>query len=163
MFRVNDNASVWRSCGETNDETLDRGRSRGPAPGHVTLGGSAGCLRRSGPADLAGERRLGRIGTGNTGGSAADDAHVFTVGSRAELVAALGGNNATNKTNATPKKIIYVDGDIDGFEAADGSLLECADLADPAYSLDAFLAAYDPATWGYVNPSGDWRWPGRAR
>jgi pectate lyase len=93
-------------------------------------------------------------GPGTTGGSTADDAHVSTVDSRAELVAALGGNNATNKTNATPK-IIYVDGDIDGFEAADGTLLECADLADPAYSLDAFLTAYAPATWGYVNPSGE--------
>ncbi|WP_033342380.1 pectate lyase family protein [Catenuloplanes japonicus] len=93
-------------------------------------------------------------GPGTTGGSTADDAHVFTVRSRAELVTALGGDNATNKTNSTPK-IIYVADDIDGFEAADGSLLDCADLADPAYSLDAFLAFYDPAVWGWVNPSGD--------
>ncbi|MDR7280361.1 pectate lyase family protein [Catenuloplanes atrovinosus] len=88
-------------------------------------------------------------GPGTTGGSAADDAHVFTVRTRAELVAAIGG-----RANAVPK-IIYVDGHIDGFEAADGTLLDCAALADPAYSLDAYLAAYDPATWGYVAPAGE--------
>ncbi len=51
-------------------------------------------------------------GTGTTGGSAADDAHVVVVRNRAELIAALGGDNATNGTNATPK-IIFVGGGID--------------------------------------------------
>ncbi|WP_034594353.1 pectate lyase family protein [Hamadaea tsunoensis] len=86
-------------------------------------------------------------GTGTTGGSAADADHVFVAATRAELVAALGGDNATNKLNATPK-IIYLRGTINGFEGADGARLTCADLADPAYSLDAYLAAYDPAVWG---------------
>ncbi|MFY1696337.1 MULTISPECIES: pectate lyase family protein [unclassified Solwaraspora] len=92
-------------------------------------------------------------GPGTTGGSsaAADDVHV--VDSRAELIAALGGDNATNRTNDTPK-IIYLKGAINGFEGPDGALLNCADLADPEYDFDEFLATYDPAVWGRVNPSG---------
>ncbi|MDI5941736.1 pectate lyase [Micromonospora sp. DH15] len=50
--------------------------------------------------------------------------------------------------------MIVVDGVIDGFEAADGGLLGCADLADPEYSQAAYLAAYDPAVWGMVPPTG---------
>ncbi|MEQ4302682.1 pectate lyase [Plantactinospora sp. B6F1] len=92
-------------------------------------------------------------GPGTTGGSAASPDQVHVVRTRAELVRALGGDNATNRNNATPK-IIYVRGDIDGFEAADGRPLDCADLADPEYSLDAYLATHDPATWGRVPPSG---------
>ncbi|WDZ82779.1 pectate lyase family protein [Micromonospora cathayae] len=92
-------------------------------------------------------------GTGTTGGSAASADQVHLVRSRADLVRALGGDNATNRTNATPK-VIVVDGVVDGFEAADGSLLDCADLADPEYSLPAYLAAYDPAVWGMVPPTG---------
>jgi pectate lyase len=111
-----------------------------------------------------GARQLGRqalpaddgwaaAGSGTTGGSTADDDHVFVVDSRAELIAALGGDNATNATNDAPK-LVYVRGRIDGFEAADGSLLTCADLADPGYTLDDYLAAYDPAVWGTENPTG---------
>lgn len=92
-------------------------------------------------------------GPGTTGGSTAADNQVFVVDSRAELVEALGGDNATNATNATPK-IIYVKGSVDGFERTDGTLMTCADLADPGYTLAAYLAAYDPATWGRVAPSG---------
>lgn len=92
-------------------------------------------------------------GAGTTGGSAAAADQVFVVDSRQELVTALGGDNATNRGNATPK-IIYVTGDINGFERADGSLMSCADLADPGYSLGAYLAAYDPVVWGRVAPSG---------
>jgi pectate lyase len=82
---------------------------------------------------------------GTTGGSAASKDSVYVVRDRAGLVAAVAGD--------TPK-IVYVEGTIDGFEAADGSLLTCADLADPGYSLDAYLATYDPAVWGRVAPSG---------
>ncbi|WP_428965299.1 pectate lyase family protein [Micromonospora fluostatini] len=92
-------------------------------------------------------------GPGTTGGSTAADDQVHVVRTRAELVQALGGDNATNRTNDTPK-LIYVDGTIDGFEGADGALLSCADLADPGYTLEAYLAAYDPAVWGRVAPSG---------
>jgi pectate lyase len=93
-------------------------------------------------------------GTDTTGGSAADDAHVFVAHNRAELVAALGGDNTTNGTNATPK-IVFVSGGIDGNVDDANNPLSCADYADPAYSLDAFLAAYDPAVWGRTSkPSG---------
>ncbi|WP_030435174.1 polysaccharide lyase family 1 protein [Actinoplanes subtropicus] len=93
-------------------------------------------------------------GPGTTGGSAADDAHVTVVHNRAELVAALGGDNATNTTNATPK-IVYVSGKIDLRVDADNKPVGCDAFADPAYSLSAFLAAYDPAVWGMTTkPSG---------
>ncbi|MET8255072.1 polysaccharide lyase family 1 protein [Micromonospora sp. NPDC005197] len=92
-------------------------------------------------------------GVGTTGGSAAQPERTRVVRSRAELVAALGGDNAANATDATPK-LIYVAGAVDGFEGPDSTTLSCADLADPAYRLDAYLAAYDPAVWGRVAPAG---------
>ncbi|WBB76218.1 polysaccharide lyase family 1 protein [Micromonospora sp. WMMD1128] len=92
-------------------------------------------------------------GAGTTGGGAATADRTRVVRTRAELVAALGGDNATNATDATPK-IVYVAGTIDGFEGADDTPLDCADLADPEYTLPAYLAAYDPAVWGRVDPSG---------
>ncbi|MFB9235862.1 polysaccharide lyase family 1 protein [Plantactinospora siamensis] len=92
-------------------------------------------------------------GAGTTGGAGATDSQVYEVSSRAGLVRALGGDNATNRSNGTPK-IVYVTGHIDGFEADDGALLGCADLADPGYSLPAYLAAYDPAVWGRTDPTG---------
>lgn len=112
-----------------------------------------GPLAALGRAVLAPNDGWAAEGTGTTGGSAADDVHVFVAATRAELVAALGGDNATNRTNTAPK-IIYIRGTINGFEAADGSMLGCSDLADPAYTLDGYLAAYDPAVWGRVTPSG---------
>ncbi|MBU8975991.1 MULTISPECIES: hypothetical protein [unclassified Lysobacter] len=90
---------------------------------------------------------------GTTGGSAADAAHVFTVSDRNALVAAL------NFPDATPK-IIRIEGMIDANVDADGNPLTCEDYAradattGELYSLPAFLAAYDPTTWGRVNPSG---------
>lgn len=92
-------------------------------------------------------------GAGTTGGAAAAPDRIRLVRTRAELVDALGGDNATNAADATPK-IVYVAGAVDGFEGPDGALLDCADLADPEYTLDGYLAAYDPAVWGRVNPSG---------
>ncbi|MFF0176470.1 pectate lyase family protein [Micromonospora profundi] len=92
-------------------------------------------------------------GAGTTGGSTAAPDRTRVVRTRAELVAALGGDNAGNATDATPK-LIYVDGVVDGFEGPDGTPLSCADLADPGYRLDAYLAAYDPAVWGRVTPAG---------
>ncbi|WP_238019886.1 pectate lyase [Dactylosporangium sp. AC04546] len=89
---------------------------------------------------LAANDGWGAAGAGTTGGSAADDAHVFVVRTRDELVAAVAGN--------TPK-IVLVAGKIDANAGK-----TCADYADPAYSLDAYLAAYDPAVWGRVAPSG---------
>jgi pectate lyase len=78
---------------------------------------------------------------GTTGGAAADPAHITVAGNRAELIAAVAGD--------TPK-IVLVRGRIDMTAGA-----TCADFADPAYTLDAFLAAYDPAVWGRTTkPTG---------
>jgi pectate lyase len=93
-------------------------------------------------------------GTGTTGGSAADDAHVFVAHNRAELVTALGGDNATNGKNTAPK-MVFLSGRIDGNVDADNHPLTCADYVAPGYSLPAYLAAYDPAVWGRTSrPTG---------
>jgi len=68
---------------------------------------------------------------GTTGGSAADDAHIFVVHNRLELVNALGGNNATNGSNATPKIVFVADG-IEGDVDDSNNPLTCADYTDPA-------------------------------
>ena len=86
-------------------------------------------------------------GTGTTGGSAADAAHTFVVRNRAELVAALSGEAAP--------RIVYVDGRFSMSVDADNNPLSCTDYADPGYTLEAFLQAYDPAVWGRTaKPTG---------
>jgi pectate lyase len=78
-------------------------------------------------------------GAGTTGGSAAPNENVHFVHDRAGLVAALA---------APAPKIIYVTGEIDGNTDDSGATLDCAAYAAPGYSLDAYLATYDPAVWG---------------
>ncbi|MEU4221185.1 polysaccharide lyase family 1 protein [Actinoplanes sp. NPDC026623] len=86
-------------------------------------------------------------GSGTTGGSAADAAHVFVAHDRTELLAALSGDAAS--------RIVFVSGRFSMSVDAAGRPLGCADYADPAYDLDAFLAAYDPAVWGRASkPTG---------
>ncbi|MER5220409.1 pectate lyase family protein [Streptomyces flaveus] len=83
-------------------------------------------------------------GSGTTGGSKADSAHVYTVSTRAQLAKVLGKG-----TDSTPK-IIKVKGTID---ANGGS--SCADYAaGTGYSLASYLKAYDPKTYGKKMPSG---------
>ncbi|MFD0823625.1 hypothetical protein ACFQ0D_36080, partial [Micromonospora zhanjiangensis] len=103
------------------------------------------------PADLIYD--WGGTAITTTGGAAAGAARTAVVTNRAELVRALGGDNATNRTDGTPK-LIFVDGTVDGFSAADGHTLTCDDLADPGYTPAGYLAAYDPALWGRTTPSG---------
>jgi pectate lyase len=92
--------------------------------------------------------------TGTTGGSAADAAHVFTVANRSELVAALGGNNASNDKNSTPK-IIYIRGTVDANVDDANQPLSCESYQTGGYTLAAYLATYDPAVWGRTTePSG---------
>ncbi|WP_247197608.1 polysaccharide lyase family 1 protein [Streptomyces sp. GESEQ-35] len=86
-------------------------------------------------------------GTGTTGGSRADEAHVFTVTDRAELVRALAGGSDT-------PKIIRIAGTIDANTDDDGDHLDCADYATDGYSPRKYLSAYDPRTWGAAKPSG---------
>lgn len=78
-------------------------------------------------------------GTGTTGGAAAPASNVHVVRTRSELAAALA---------APSPKIIYVRGRIDGDTDDQGNPLTCEDYATDGYTLDAYLAAYDPAVWG---------------
>lgn len=91
--------------------------------------------------------------TGTTGGSTADSAHIFTVTNRSELIQALGGNNSTNATNASPK-IIYVKGTIDMNVDDNNNPVGFDYYKAPGYDFNAYLAAYDPAVWGKAVPSG---------
>ncbi|MFI0728871.1 polysaccharide lyase family 1 protein [Streptomyces sp. NPDC021225] len=84
---------------------------------------------------------------GTTGGAKADKAHTFTVTNRAELAKALAGGD-------TAPRLIYVKGTIDANTDDSGKPLSCADYTTDGYGLDAYLAAYDPATWGDAQPSG---------
>src|SRR4051794_23505166 len=125
-----------------------------PAGGTAAHPGLTPASLRIGRETLPADDRWAAAGAGTTGGSTADDAHVTVVRNRAELVAALGGDNATNTSNATPK-IVYVSGKIDLRVDAGNKPVGCDAFADPDYSLDAFLAAYDPAVWGTTaKPSG---------
>ncbi|MGP4109486.1 pectate lyase family protein [Streptomyces sp. 4N509B] len=90
----------------------------------------------------------GSAGEGVTGGSAADAEHVYTVANRAELAAALTAGDAD-----TPR-IIRIEGTIDANTDDQGNPLTCDDYATDGYTLDGYLTAYDPATWGKVMPSG---------
>ncbi|MBE1443770.1 pectate lyase [Paenibacillus sp. OAS669] len=95
----------------------------------------------------------GSFTTGTTGGSKASAANIFTVTKRSELIKALGGNNSSNATNSTPK-IIYVKGTIDMNVDDNDNPVGMDYYKDPAYDLQAYLAAYDPAVWGTRVPSG---------
>lgn len=86
-------------------------------------------------------------GAGTTGGAEASPDHVYIVTNRSELVAAL--DNAS-----TEPKIIYVSGTIDANVDDNNVPLNCQDYYSNGYTLEAFLAAYDPAVWGKVKPSG---------
>ncbi|WP_405140400.1 pectate lyase [Sphaerisporangium sp. NBC_01403] len=115
-----------------------------PVPASASTGGAVPLGRRTLPANDG----WAAATTGTTGGSAADDAHVYTVTNRKELVAALAGGDAT-------PKIIYVKGVIDGNTDDTGAKLGCDDYAVDGYTLPAYLAAYDPAVWGRdTEPSG---------
>jgi len=98
------------------------------------------------------------FGAGTTGGSLADPSQVYVVTNRAELIAALnnGVPSSTSPSNPSDEpKIIYVDGTIDMNVDDDNQPLACEDYYTDGYTLDAFLATYDPAVWGTEEePSG---------
>ncbi|GAA0662979.1 polysaccharide lyase family 1 protein [Kitasatospora atroaurantiaca] len=121
----------------TDGTQADRHRD---AVGHAVLGAGDG---------------WGSATTGTTGGSAAGTGYTRLVRTRAELVAALGGDNAGNGSDATPK-IVYIEGTIDLNTDDTGRHLGCDDYAaGTGYTRDAYLAAYDPAVWGRsAEPSG---------
>jgi pectate lyase len=94
--------------------------------------------------------------TGTTGGSGATPEHVYIVHNRQELIAAL-NNGVYPPPSSTPSstpKIIYVAGTIDANVDDNNQPLTCADYARNGYTLEAYLAAYDPAVWGKMPPTG---------
>ncbi|MCO1337826.1 pectate lyase [Kocuria polaris] len=90
----------------------------------------------------------GSAGTGTTGGAEAASENVFDVGSRAELLAALGAGDAP--------KIIRVHGVIDGNEGPDGLPQSCdAYAAGTGFDFEDYLEAYAPQNWGWdAEPAG---------
>ena len=97
------------------------------------------------------------FGAGTTGGSLAVPSQVYRVTNRAELIAALNNGvfSSTSPSNPSDEpKIIYVDGTIDMNVDDDNQPLTCEDYYRDGYTLEAFLATYDPAVWGRVAPSG---------
>jgi pectate lyase len=109
-----------------------------------------------------GERDLGRetlhpdngwaaSGAGVTGGSAAEPVQVYTVTNRRELIAALNNGLPSSTSPSNPSnaaKIIYVSGVIDGNVDDENNPLECVDYYRNGYTLEAFLATFDPAVYG---------------
>jgi pectate lyase len=91
------------------------------------------------------------------GGALAGAAQTYVVASRAELIAALNDGIPSNTSPSSPSsaaKIIYVDGTID-FNVDDAANpLGCTDYYRDGYTLEGFLGAYDPITWGSLPPSG---------
>ncbi|MFD0022046.1 polysaccharide lyase family 1 protein [Streptomyces sp. NPDC058382] len=83
-----------------------------------------------------------------TGGAAATPDHVYTVSNRAELVAAFADAGDA-------PKIVRIDGTIHGNSDAEGTPVGCEEYETDGYTLDKYLAAYDPDTWGRSEvPSG---------
>ncbi|WP_028812625.1 pectate lyase family protein [Streptomyces flavidovirens] len=79
---------------------------------------------------------------GTTGGAGADAAHTYTVTTWDEFKQAL-------KDGGDAPKVIKVRGTLDGMGGR-----SCEDFATDGYTLDAYLAAYDPKIWGTAPPSG---------
>ncbi|SFC71031.1 pectate lyase family protein [Streptomyces aidingensis] len=122
---------------------LAAGRGHGHGHGHGGSGAGLG-FEVLGPRD-----GWGAYGNGTSGGASASPENIHTVTSRAELLAALGSPD-----DDTPR-IVRVKGTIDMNTDDQGNPLSCEDFADPEYSTDAYLAAYDPETWGWdEEPAG---------
>lgn len=99
----------------------------------------------------------GAFGTTTTGGAAAGPDQIYLVRTRAELIAALNNGVASTVSSPTPSsapKIIYIDRPID-FNVDDADQpLSCLDFYRDGYSLESFVATYDPAVWGLASPTG---------
>jgi pectate lyase len=127
----------------------------------------AACLL-AGVAHADNQRDLGRetlhpengwaaSGSGVTGGSAAVDAQIYTVTTRAELIAALNNGVSSPTSPANPSnepKIIYVQGTIDANVDDANQPLACTDYYRNGFTIEQFLATYDPAVWGRIAPTG---------
>jgi pectate lyase len=106
---------------------------------------------------LPAENGWAASGAGVTGGAAAVPEQVYVVTNRSELIAALNNGVVSSTSPAIPSneaKIIYVKGTIDANVDDANQPLSCSNYYSNGYTPEAFLAAYDPAVWGRVNPSG---------
>lgn len=93
---------------------------------------------------------------GTTGGAAASAANVYHVSTWPEFQAALGGAGNAARTNTEPR-IIYVHGELNAFETADGTLSTCEtfELAT-GFSQAAYIETFDPSgPWGWNDPAGE--------
>lgn len=104
-------------------------------------------------------------GVGTTGGAAAAVENIYVVRTWQEFRDALGGSDAAAQTQP---RIVLVDGRIDafGFNDETSALPTCADIAsavtvvdgpgDPGrpFSMDEYVAHYDPLVWGLGEPTG---------
>lgn len=87
-------------------------------------------------------------GEGTTGGSKADQKHIYRVSTKAELIDALGGDNSKNVKNDIDK-IIYVEGTIELNVDENNNPIGPEYYEDPDYDFDDYLATYAPEVWGY--------------
>ncbi|MEV7114452.1 pectate lyase family protein [Streptomyces anulatus] len=83
-----------------------------------------------------------------TGGANATPEHVYTVTNRAELIAAFA------EAGDAPK-IVRISGTVHGNSDASGTPIGCEQYRTGGYTLEKYLAAYDPEVWGRdAVPSG---------
>ncbi|WP_257135946.1 polysaccharide lyase family 1 protein, partial [Streptomyces sp. rh206] len=83
-----------------------------------------------------------------TGGANATPEHVYTVTNRAELIAAFA------EAGDAPK-IVRISGTVHGNSDAGGTPIGCEQYRTGGYTLEKYLAAYDPEVWGRdAVPSG---------
>jgi len=97
-------------------------------------------------------------GSGVTGGAAAVAEQVYIVTNRAELIAALNNGVPSSTSPSTPSnepKIIFVSGTIDANVDDNNQPLACTDYYRNGYTLESFLATYDPSVWGRTAPTGE--------
>jgi len=123
----------------------------------LTSGIAASQARDLGRETLAPGDGWAAAGPGTSGGALAAPEQVYTVRSRAELIAALNDGVPASTSPANPSnapKIIYIDGTLN-FNVDDSNQpLSCEDYYRNGYTLAAFLTTYDPAVWGRVAPTG---------
>ncbi|MDX3688447.1 pectate lyase [Streptomyces sp. AK04-4c] len=83
-----------------------------------------------------------------TGGAKATPDHVYTVTNRAELIAAF-------EDAGDAPKIVRIAGTVHGNSGAAGTPIGCEAYQQDGYTLEKYLAAYDPEVWGRDEvPSG---------
>uniref|UniRef100_A0AAU3H157 Polysaccharide lyase family 1 protein n=1 Tax=Streptomyces sp. NBC_01401 TaxID=2903854 RepID=A0AAU3H157_9ACTN len=83
-----------------------------------------------------------------TGGADATPDHVYTVTDRAELIAAF-------EDAGDAPKIIKIAGTVHGNADEAGTPIDCEAYQQDGYTLEKYLAAYDPEVWGTDEvPSG---------